>query len=125
VLLFSYLSFFFSSRRRHTRFSRDWSSDVGSSDLLLFAYAFDDGPVKVIDIKQGEQLPAEVMEALIDPAVVKTAFNANFERVTINRHFGIPTPPEQWSCTMVHSLMLGLPGSLEGVGKALRLDVQK
>src|SRR5690606_18812749 len=54
-----------------------------------------------------------------------TAFNANFERVTINRHFGIPTPPEQWSCTMVHSLMLDLPGSLEGVGKALRLDVQK
>src|SRR5690606_40090637 len=28
--------FFFSSRRRHTRFSRDWSSDVCSSDLILF-----------------------------------------------------------------------------------------
>src|SRR5690606_40358856 len=27
------LPFFFSSRRRHTRFSRDWSSDVCSSDL--------------------------------------------------------------------------------------------
>src|SRR5690606_39512719 len=27
------LKFFFSSRRRHTRFSRDWSSDVCSSDL--------------------------------------------------------------------------------------------
>src|SRR5690606_40375329 len=27
--------FFFSSRRRHTRFSRDWSSDVCSSDLFL------------------------------------------------------------------------------------------
>src|SRR5690606_40962432 len=27
--------FFFSSRRRHTRFSRDWSSDVCSSDLRL------------------------------------------------------------------------------------------
>src|SRR5690606_39757083 len=27
--------FFFSSRRRHTRFSRDWSSDVCSSDLSL------------------------------------------------------------------------------------------
>src|SRR5690606_33266152 len=29
--------FFFSSRRRHTRFSRDWSSDVCSSDLYFFA----------------------------------------------------------------------------------------
>src|SRR5690606_39767259 len=28
-------TFFFSSRRRHTRFSRDWSSDVSSSDLKL------------------------------------------------------------------------------------------
>src|SRR5690606_39965195 len=33
VLLDFTLSFFFSSRRRHTRFSRDWSSDVCSSDL--------------------------------------------------------------------------------------------
>src|SRR5690606_16401493 len=30
----SVIAFFFSSRRRHTRFSRDWSSDVCSSDLL-------------------------------------------------------------------------------------------
>src|SRR5690606_40615263 len=29
--------FFFSSRRRHTRFSRDWSSDVCSSDLALLS----------------------------------------------------------------------------------------
>src|SRR5690606_39998086 len=29
-----FLMFFFSSRRRHTRFSRDWSSDVCSSDLV-------------------------------------------------------------------------------------------
>src|SRR5690606_41118863 len=31
-------SFFFSSRRRHTRFSRDWSSDVCSSDLKLYEH---------------------------------------------------------------------------------------
>src|SRR5690606_39683933 len=33
------LFFFFSSRRRHTRFSRDWSSDVCSSDLIQHAGA--------------------------------------------------------------------------------------
>src|SRR5258707_9752226 len=32
-----YVSFFFSSRRRHTRYWRDWSSDVCSSDLVFFA----------------------------------------------------------------------------------------
>src|SRR5690606_40148415 len=35
VFFKSFLVFFFSSRRRHTRFSRDWSSDVCSSDLFL------------------------------------------------------------------------------------------
>src|SRR5690606_40560184 len=34
-MMFLILLFFFSSRRRHTRFSRDWSSDVCSSDLLI------------------------------------------------------------------------------------------
>src|SRR5207302_3444692 len=32
--------FFFSSRRRHTRFSRDWSSDVCSSDLILIGLVY-------------------------------------------------------------------------------------
>src|SRR5256884_5598598 len=32
--------FFFSSRRRHTRCSRDWSSDVCSSDLILGLFSF-------------------------------------------------------------------------------------
>src|SRR2546422_5802938 len=35
-MLSSIFFFFFSSRRRHTRCSRDWSSDVCSSDLILF-----------------------------------------------------------------------------------------
>src|SRR5690606_39517710 len=35
TFVFNNFYFFFSSRRRHTRFSRDWSSDVCSSDLLI------------------------------------------------------------------------------------------
>src|SRR5256884_3969630 len=42
------LHFFFSSRRRHTRCSRDWSSDVCSSDLLLLPLYF----TEAIDIHQ-------------------------------------------------------------------------
>src|SRR5690606_40475993 len=37
------LLFFFSSRRRHTRFSRDWSSDVCSSDLNVAVVVFAGG----------------------------------------------------------------------------------
>src|SRR5256885_3069673 len=36
LLVCSFFFFFFSSRRRHTRLQGDWSSDVCSSDLLLF-----------------------------------------------------------------------------------------
>src|SRR3712207_6860524 len=38
--LFVYVCFFFSSRRRHTRYWRDWSSDVCSSDLSFFRLYF-------------------------------------------------------------------------------------
>src|SRR5690606_4535320 len=44
--------FFFSSRRRHTRFSRDWSSDVCSSDLRLgIAHGGADGVGGVEDLR--------------------------------------------------------------------------
>lgn len=94
-------------------------------EILLFAYSFDDGPVQVVDLAQGEELPAEVRRALTDPDIVKSAFNANFERVTIGKHFGINTSPDQWACTMVHAMSLGLPRSLEDVAKALKLEHQK
>src|SRR3712207_6960141 len=38
-MILYYIFFFFSSRRRHTRYWRDWSSDVCSSDLLLVTAA--------------------------------------------------------------------------------------
>src|SRR5437763_3623511 len=37
--LMHFFSFFFSSRRRHTRYIGDWSSDVCSSDLITFLVA--------------------------------------------------------------------------------------
>src|SRR5258707_8317695 len=37
MFLMARVLFFFSSRRRHTRYWRDWSSDVCSSDLMMFA----------------------------------------------------------------------------------------
>src|SRR5690606_39449043 len=50
---------FFSSRRRHTRFSRDWSSDVCSSDLLLIMYFRND--TSAFDGKRIEQLDRKGM----------------------------------------------------------------
>lgn len=91
--------------------------------ILLFGYCVDGGPVSCVDLAQGEQIPPEVFAALTDPEVVKTAFNAAFERVCIGRYFfGKPLDPAQWKCTMVRAARMGLPLSLEQCGEVLRLE---
>ncbi|MCO7125092.1 DNA polymerase [Sporolactobacillus shoreicorticis] len=92
--------------------------------ILLFAFAFDNDPVQVLDLEQGEELPKDVKDALQLSGVVKTAFNANFERTCLSKTFGYANP-EDWRCSMVLALSLGLPASLDGVAKVLKLDVQK
>lgn len=90
--------------------------------ILLFAYSVDSGPVTCCDFAQGETLPENVVEALRDPGVVKTAFNAAFERVCISHYFGWPLmDPAQWRCTMVRAARMGLPLSLGQCGEVLRL----
>ena len=90
--------------------------------ILLFAYSVDRGPVTCCDFARGETLPENVVEALRDPGVVKTAFNAAFERVCISHYFGWPLmDPAQWRCTMVRAARMGLPLSLGQCGEVLRL----
>lgn len=93
--------------------------------VLMLAYSFDNGPVQIIDLENYPHLIEYVTDALTDPTVLKTAFNANFERTCISKFLNIELPPEQWECTMVKASMLGLPGSLENVAKVLKLEQQK
>lgn len=94
--------------------------------ILLFSYSVDGGPVQCVDFANGETLPAEILEALRDPAVVKTAFNAAFERICISRYYGWPLmDPAQWRCTMVRAARMGLPLSLDQCGEVLRLEAGK
>lgn len=91
--------------------------------ILLFAYSVDGAPVQCCDFAQDETLPAEIMDALRNQAVIKTAFNATFERVCISRYFGWKLlDPSQWRCTMVRAARMGLPLSLEQCGEVLRLE---
>ena len=94
-------------------------------EVLLFGYAVDGGPVKVIDLASGEMIPQEIIKALQDPKVLKYAFNAQFERVCLSAYLGKYLEPESWRCTMVASLYLGLPGSLAQVGAVLGVEKQK
>jgi DNA polymerase bacteriophage-type len=97
-----------------------------SFEILLFAYAFNDEPVKVVDFTAGEDLPKKIYEALNSYSVMKSAFNANFERNAIaNDAMRVLCRPQQWDCTMIKAMRLGLPSSLDMVGKALHFSEDK
>lgn len=91
--------------------------------VLLLAYAFDDEPVKVVEI-HGEY-PADFLEGLYDPEVRKVAHNAAFERNVIRTDLHYESAPEEWKDTMIMAGVCGLPMSLDGVGKALNLSEEQ
>lgn len=94
-------------------------------EILLFGFSFDGSPVTVVDFAQGETLPKWVQEALLDPICIKKAWNAPFEWGCLSKYIGKPLPPEQWRCSMFHSLYAGYPASLDAAGRALGLEEDK
>ena len=94
-------------------------------DILLFGYSVDGGDVHVVDLCQGEEIPADIVAALSDDSVIKWSYNNNFERVSLSNYFGTWFEPGSWRCTMVWAAYLGLPRSLEDVGAVLGLEKQK
>ena len=98
-------------------------------EVLLFAYSIDGGKTEIVDIASGEKLSEDIIQALLDDNVIKWAFNAHFERICLSRFLkltkGTYLNPKSWRCTMIWSAYMGLPFSLEGVGKVLGLEKQK
>ena len=114
-------------------------------EILLFGYSVDGGDVRVVDLAAGEAIPAEVLDALTDDSVIKTAHNSNFERVCLSRYLsdlGISLDPFHdshplstecarflnpagWHCTMIWAAYMGLPLSLADTGAVLGLEKQK
>lgn len=95
-----------------------------STRILMVGYALDDAEVQVWQCHTGP-MPAELRAALDDPAVTKYAHNASFELALMSTLGMIAFKPEQWRCTAVHALGLGLPGGLGAVAAELRLAEQK
>lgn len=112
-------------------------------EILLFAYSINEGPVQVVDVACGEEVPEEILAALTDDSVEKWAYNAQFERVCLSywlrRHhpehfssYSIPEDsvgnyldPSAWKCSRIWGAYMGLPLSLKGVSAVLKLDEQK
>ena len=100
-------------------------TDTPDFEILLFSYAFDDGPVMTIDLACGEQLPGEVLSALEDTSIIKAAWNAQFERVCLSKYVGHWLDPHQWRCTAVMAAYLTMPPRLADAAVALKLVQQK
>ena len=112
-------------------------------EILLFAYSVDNGPVQVIDLAQGEDIPTEILAALTDDTITKWAYNASFERICLSvwlrrnhpEYFqsysiledtvGDYLDPSAWKCSRIWGAYMGLPLSLEGIGAVLKLSDQK
>ena len=80
--------------------------------------------MEIVDLVQGEKIPAVIVDALSNPFVIKHAYNAAFEWYCLNRA-GYKTPIDQWRCTMMHGLYCGYTAGLEATGKAIGLPQDK
>ena len=93
-------------------------------EILLMSYAFDNEPVAVWDFTERGS-PEWLIPALLDPELIKVAWNVSFERTCLIKDLDIYTPPEQWRDAMTIAAMNGLPMSLESAGAVLMLEEQK
>ena len=112
-------------------------------EILLFGVSVDSGEVTVYDLASGGTVPEGIIRALSDDSVIKWAYNASFERVCLSvwlrrnypQHFSSYSiegdtvrnylDPSSWRCSLVWGAYMGLPLSLEGIGKVLKLENQK
>lgn len=95
-----------------------------STRILMVGWALDDADVQVWECHTGP-MPAELRAALDDGTVTKIAHRASFELALMSTLGMVAFAPEQWRCTAVHALGLGLPGGLGAVAAELHLDEQK
>ena len=112
-------------------------------EILLFGVSVDGGEVTVYDLASGATVPEDIIQALADDSVIKWAYNASFERVCLSVWLRRNYPqyfssysieedtvrnyldPSSWRCSLVWGAYMGLPLSLEGIGKVLKLENQK
>ena len=112
-------------------------------EILLFGVSVDGGEATVYDLASGDTVPEEIIQALADDSVIKWAYNASFERVCLSvwlrriypQYFSSYSieddtvrnylDPSSWRCSLVWGAYMGLPLSLEGIGKVLKLENQK
>ena len=94
-----------------------------SVEIMVIAWAVDDGPVEVIDLTNntlGEKWKVDSFLRAWNKATGAVAHGAYFDRTGLAAK-GITRPLNQWQCTMAIALAHSLPGSLDKLGEIYQL----
>lgn len=98
------------------------------AEILLWAYAVDDGPVNVWDVAAGEPIPVDLWWALRESSAEYWWHNGGmFDRVIVQHampELYSAMPPERWRDTMVQALAHSLPGALAALCEVLQIDAE-
>ena len=101
------------------RYSKDETTEV-----LMLAWAFDDDEPKLWLPCLGEPMPAELHAGLIDPTVMKMAWNYNFEKDIFHYRLGYVIPQQEWFDPSVLCAYMSLPIGLDRAADALDIDIE-
>lgn len=99
-------------------------------EILLFAYSFNNAPVRIVDLTAGESISGYIIHLMFSPDCILHAYNAAFEWYCLSKYFGLSEDQRtqwlsKWHCTMLHGLYCGYPSGLAAVGDALGLPQDK
>jgi DNA polymerase bacteriophage-type len=98
---------------------------AAGAEIMLAAWALDDGPVLVEDFTVEPMIPDALYEALQDPAVEVWAQNSHFDRTVMRHAWGIEPALPRWRDTMVQALSHGLPGGLGVLCEILKVPTDQ
>lgn len=95
------------------------------AEIILFSYAIDDAPARVVDVAHGEAYPPAVVGAFNDPNCTLIAHNAQFDRTVLKKFVPAVANPRRWKDSMIKAYSLSLPGSLAALCEYCGLPVDK
>lgn len=97
-----------------------------AGEVLLWPYAFGEGPVSVWDVTAGGRMPSDLEDCIADERVMTVWHNGGmFDTVVLPHALGINLPIERVHDTMVQALCHGLPGSLGDLCEILGVPTDK
>lgn len=91
-----------------------------STDILMLAWAIDDGDVSLWEPRSGE-VPYELTDALLDPDMPIAAWNSSFERYVLKHKLFVNLPIKRFQDPQASARYLSLPADLGTCGNVLGL----